>query len=77
MLTDFFLPRRVVSSFVLHRYTTKVVLELGVDGIIVSNTTISRPADLQSSESITEEKGGLSGPPLFQLSTKALREMYR
>ncbi len=35
-----------------------------VDGLIISNTTVSRPADLQSPHS--PEVGGLSGRPLRQ-----------
>jgi len=44
-----------------------------VDGIIVSNTTISRPA-LRSAE--VKEQGGLSGAPLFDLSTRQLARLY-
>jgi dihydroorotate dehydrogenase len=46
----------------------------GIDGIIVSNTTVSRPP-LRSRHA--SEPGGLSGRPLFKLSTVALAEMYR
>jgi dihydroorotate dehydrogenase len=41
------------------------------DGIIVSNTTLSRPPSLASPEK--SEAGGLSGAPLFDLSTEVLR----
>ncbi len=44
-----------------------------VDGIIVSNTTISRP-DLKSRHGT--EQGGLSGMPLFDLSTRQLARLY-
>ena len=44
---------------------------LRIDGIIVGNTTLSRPASLRSSR--REEAGGLSGPPLMSLSTEVLR----
>lgn len=44
-------------------------------GLIVSNTTITRPADLRSAHA--RETGGLSGPPLFALSTAALRQAAR
>jgi len=43
----------------------------GLTGIIVSNTTVSRPA-LRSRQ--REESGGLSGAPLLALSTQVLRE---
>jgi dihydroorotate dehydrogenase len=39
--------------------------------LIVSNTTLQRPAHLTSDNA--EETGGLSGQPLFQISTHALR----
>lgn len=45
-----------------------------IDALIVSNTTISRPAWLKSAQAA--EKGGLSGKPLFALSTKMLAEFY-
>ncbi len=44
-----------------------------VDGIIVSNTTLSR-AGLRSSHA--GEQGGLSGLPLLQLSTRQLARMF-
>jgi dihydroorotate dehydrogenase len=42
----------------------------GVQGLIVSNTTISRPASLSSP--LAKTAGGLSGAPLFRLSTALL-----
>ncbi|XP_075876677.1 dihydroorotate dehydrogenase (quinone), mitochondrial [Nelusetta ayraudi] len=51
-----------------------VVTELGVDGLMVSNTTVSRPETLQDRHK--SEVGGLSGQPLKDLSTDAVREMY-
>lgn len=51
-----------------------VALELKLDGLIVSNTTISRPASLQGRHA--GEAGGLSGKPLFAPSTALLREFY-
>ncbi|XP_053462215.1 dihydroorotate dehydrogenase (quinone), mitochondrial isoform X2 [Nycticebus coucang] len=47
---------------------------LGVDGLIVTNTTVSRPAGLQGA--LRSETGGLSGKPLRDLSTQTIREMY-
>jgi len=46
-----------------------------VDGIIVTNTTVSRPA-LKNRRAAREE-GGLSGRPLFALSTRRLAQLYR
>ncbi|XP_009892379.1 PREDICTED: dihydroorotate dehydrogenase (quinone), mitochondrial [Charadrius vociferus] len=51
-----------------------VICELGVDGLIVSNTTVSRPSSLRSTQ--RTEPGGLSGKPLRELSTQTIREMY-
>ncbi|XP_078103365.1 dihydroorotate dehydrogenase (quinone), mitochondrial isoform X1 [Sander vitreus] len=51
-----------------------VVTELGVDGLMVSNTTVSRPETLQDLHK--SEIGGLSGQPLKDLSTSTVREMY-
>ena len=67
----------------------EAVLETGIDGVIVSNTTIKRPAGLKSSscfvcatweptDLVTDnrtEPGGLSGPPLKPLTLKALRTL--
>lgn len=42
-----------------------------VDGLIISNTTISRP------DNISDEIGGLSGKPLGHVSTEMIKEMYK
>ncbi len=47
----------------------------GVDGLIISNTTITRPASLTSAHA--SETGGLSGAPLFEPSTDLLRQVAR
>jgi dihydroorotate dehydrogenase len=52
-----------------------VALEGGIDGLVVSNTTIARPASLRSRHA--RETGGLSGRPLFGPSTAVLADMYR
>ncbi len=46
-----------------------------VDGMIVSNTTISRPGSLRARE-LAGEAGGLSGRPVFKLSTRILAETF-
>ncbi|NWX90462.1 PYRD dehydrogenase, partial [Nothoprocta pentlandii] len=56
------------------RDIASVVCELGVDGLIVSNTTVSRPHGLRSQR--RTEPGGLSGAPLRELSTQTVRDMY-
>jgi dihydroorotate dehydrogenase len=49
-----------------------VCRDLRMDGIIVGNTTLERPASLQSAR--RGEIGGLSGAPLMALSTEVLRK---
>jgi dihydroorotate dehydrogenase len=44
-------------------------------GIIISNTTIDRPASLP--RDLATQTGGLSGGPLFKPSTEMLRRAYR
>jgi dihydroorotate dehydrogenase len=46
-----------------------------VDGMIVTNTTLSRPSTLRE-QSRARESGGLSGRPLFRLSTRMVAETY-
>jgi dihydroorotate dehydrogenase len=53
-----------------------VVLELGVDGVIVTNTTLARPTTLHADASVTSQAGGLSGAPLFEPSTAVLAAMH-
>lgn len=49
-----------------------VALKRSIDGLIVSNTTIERPASLQSKH--RSETGGLSGRPVFARSTRVLAQ---
>ena len=50
-----------------------VAIDTGVDGIIAANTTISR----NNLKSIYQhEKGGLSGAPIFEMSTRVLAQLY-
>lgn len=51
----------------------RVVLATDLDGLIVSNTTISRDAIRGMDHE--GESGGLSGRPLFELSTRRLAQM--
>lgn len=51
------------------------LVELKIDGIILTNTTLSRPSDLPAS--FATEKGGLSGAPLTQKSTEMIARFYR
>jgi dihydroorotate dehydrogenase len=51
-----------------------VALELRVDGIVATNTTVARPRFLVGSDA--SESGGLSGRPLFGRSTGVLARLY-
>jgi dihydroorotate dehydrogenase len=52
-----------------------VCRDLRMDGIIVGNTTLSRPDLLRSARKV--ETGGLSGAPLTALATEVLRKTAR
>ncbi|MGL9733026.1 MAG: quinone-dependent dihydroorotate dehydrogenase [Wolbachia sp.] len=51
----------------------ELALEYKIDGLIVSNTTVNR----DNLHSHHNEIGGLSGRPLFKLSTELLSDMYK
>lgn len=53
----------------------RMVGELGLDGVIATNTTIARPASLATDRARIEEigAGGLSGPVLRERSLEVLR----
>ena len=53
----------------------RTVLEAGIDGLILTNTTLDRPDELP--ESFRREKGGLSGKPLRTKSTTIIHNFYR
>lgn len=50
----------------------EIVKTVGLQGIIATNTTISRE-NLKTDETITREMGGLSGKPVTQRSTEVIR----
>jgi len=52
-----------------------VALQTGVAGLIISNTTIARAAELKDRNAL--QAGGLSGAPLFARSTEMLARAYR
>ncbi|KAK9791356.1 hypothetical protein WJX73_007084 [Symbiochloris irregularis] len=58
------------------RDVAAVALRSGIDGLIVSNTTMHRP-QLVADHPCGHETGGLSGEPLRQEALAALKEMYR
>ncbi len=47
----------------------------GVDGVVISNTTVARPSGLRSPKA--REAGGLSGAPLMPLATERLARFHR
>lgn len=53
----------------------EVALQLKIDGIIISNTTIGQREGLLEDD-LSQESGGLSGKPLLNLSNEALSKMY-
>ena len=53
----------------------EVILASGVQGLIVGNTTVARLGNLPPA--FAKEEGGLSGKPLFYLSTRVLAAMYK
>jgi dihydroorotate dehydrogenase len=52
-----------------------VTLEVGIDGLIATNTTVSRPPGLRGWQ--RGETGGLSGRPLMAPSTAVLAAIHR
>ncbi len=57
------------------RDIAEVSLLCGIDAMIVGNTTTSRPASVPPA--MAAQAGGLSGKPLFDISTKILGQMYQ
>jgi dihydroorotate dehydrogenase len=53
----------------------EAAIETGIDGLIISNTTVARPAGLRSPHA--REIGGLSGKPLFAAATALIAEIRR
>ncbi|GHD24811.1 dihydroorotate dehydrogenase (quinone) [Streptomyces violarus] len=54
-----------------------LAVELGLDGIIATNTTIAREGlGLKSDPALVKETGGLSGAPLKERSLEVLRRLY-
>lgn len=57
------------------RAIAEAALAAGIDGLIVANTTLARPAGLRGRH--RGEAGGLSGAPLLAPSTAQLARIYR
>lgn len=52
----------------------EIIMKHNIDGMIVSNTTLSR--NNVKHASLAKESGGLSGKPLFERSTRLLARFY-
>ena len=50
-------------------------LDAGISGLIISNTTVSRPNELLSGNAV--RRGGLSGNPLASMSYEMLSRVYK
>jgi dihydroorotate dehydrogenase len=50
----------------------RLLVSLGIDGVIATNTTVGRPVSLEG-ESARDEAGGLSGRPLHSQSVHAIK----
>ncbi len=79
---DAFTPRKPVLLKIAPDLTlqelddvVRVARARRVDGMIVSNTTVSRPDVLRDPN--RKESGGLSGRPLFDLSTRMLARTWQ
>lgn len=57
----------------------KTIIKNQIDGVIISNTTISRDLNLKSPKANSEnlKAGGLSGKPLLEKSNEVLRNFYK
>lgn len=54
----------------------KRLIEARIDAVIATNTSNTRPASLKSIE-LADEAGGLSGQPVFELSTQVLSTLVK
>lgn len=55
---------------------TKSLITYEIDGVIIGNTTLSRPPAVQGLAH-AQEAGGLSGPPLTTLSNRAIAHVHQ
>ncbi len=52
----------------------EIFLEAQIDGMILTNTSLERPAELP--DRFASQSGGLSGAPIRRMSTQIIRKMY-
>ena len=58
----------------------KTALDINIDGLILTNTTLSRPQWQKQkpfNEKFKMQKGGLSGKPLFKKSNSVIKSFYQ
>lgn len=55
-------------------FVATALLEAGIDGVVATNTTISR--DRVAGDPLANESGGLSGKPVREPSLKVIRALY-
>ncbi len=53
-----------------------VTMEVGIDGVIIGNTTITRPLTLAAKPALRVEAGGLSGAPIKPTTLPVVRKFY-
>jgi dihydroorotate dehydrogenase len=53
----------------------QIIIDNNIDGLVVSNTTVGNREGLKNI--YANETGGLSGKPLFDMSTKMVSQMYK
>jgi len=56
-------------------YIAEAVLKHGIEAVIATNTTVSRPG--LEGVALADESGGLSGAPLKDISTAVIARLYR
>ncbi|KAI8910481.1 Dihydroorotate dehydrogenase [Gorgonomyces haynaldii] len=54
----------------------EIVKQVGIDGVIISNTTISRN-NLKSDSKLQKQMGGLSGKPVKPLALQTVKKFYQ
>ncbi len=75
VVTPVFLKVAPDLSYEQQQDIAHIVMTQGVDGLIISNTTISRPEGIGAE--FKKQQGGLSGKPLFEISNEVLSNFYQ
>ncbi|HLD77030.1 MAG TPA: quinone-dependent dihydroorotate dehydrogenase [Rickettsiales bacterium] len=75
IITPIFLKIAPDLDFKQQEMIAEIVLKHKIDALIIANTTISRPQNLQNKNA--DKQGGLSGKPLFSKSNEVLKNFYQ